>query len=156
MDHNYSLRPIQQGDLAFLETVYSSTRTEEMALTGWPPEQIRSFLSMQFNAQHTYYQQHYGDSQFDLIVAQGQDVGRLYLQRKKNEFRIVDIALLPEWRGKGIGAKMLRDIQSEARGVGKGVSIHVEHNNPAMSLYLRLGFKKIGDTGVYFHMEWRP
>ena len=156
MDLEISLRPINDSDMSFLAELYGSTRAEEMELTGWPPEQIESFLQMQFHAQHTYYQEHYGNSNFDVIMCGQEPIGRLYLQRNKNEHRIVDIALIPQWRRKGIGAKMLGDILKEAGGQGKAVGIHVEHNNPALNLYKRLGFKKIADTGVYFHMEWNP
>ena len=38
---------------------------------------------------------------------------------------------------------------------GQGVSIHVERMNPAMRLYLRLGFAKVDEHGVYDLMEWR-
>ena len=59
-------------------------------------------------------------------------------------------------RGGGIGAAILRAIQDEARDIGKAVSIHVEKNNRARSLYARLGFEVIEDKGVYDLMEWRP
>ena len=70
------------------------------------------------------------------------------------EHRIVDIALLPAHQRKGIGGKIMLDQLDEAAAAGKRVSIHVEHDNPAMHLYERLGFKRIEDVGIYFLMEW--
>lgn len=67
----------------------------------------------------------------------------------------MDIALVPRYRGQGIGGTLMKQVLAEGRKAGKPVRIHVEHFNPAMHLYERLGFKKIGDTGVYFLMEWR-
>jgi len=150
-----SLRPVGPSDEGFLLKVYASTRTEEMALTGWTQGQIDAFLEMQYNAQRQHYREHYADASFDVVLVDGQPAGRLYLQRRKDEHRVVDIALLPEFRGKGIGRGMLEDIIATAAKEGKAVRIHVERNNPALHLYQRLGFVPIGDSGVYYLME-RP
>jgi len=149
------LRPIKTGDEEFLYQVYASTRKDEMAMVDWTKEQIENFLRMQFNAQHKYYQENYVDSNFDIILKDGIPSGRLYVARWEKEIRIIDIALLPEFRRKGIGSMLLKNIMAEAAKDDKPVSIHVEHYNPALSLYKRLGFRKIDDTGVYFLMEWK-
>ena len=156
MDVDITLRPIEAADMAFLRRVYASTREEELAITGWSREQTDAFLRQQFDAQHAYYQEHFGDGRFDVILADGEPVGRLYVRRDDTELRIIDIALLPEHRRRGIGSRLLDDLLAEAREAGTPARIHVEHNNPALHLYRRLGFRRIGDTGVYYHMEWSP
>ena len=83
-------------------------------------------------------------------------IGRLYIDRSEDEIRLIDIALLPEHRGKGIGGSLMRQTLDEARLAGKPVRIHVEHNNPARRLYDRLGFRPVEDQGVYDLLEWRP
>ena len=110
---------------------------------------------MQFDAQHAHYQEHYPGAAFDVILVDGQPAGRLYVAREDDEIRIVDIALLPEYRNRGIGTRLLRGLQSEAAAAGKPLSIHVERFNPALRLYERLGFRQIEDQGVYLFMEWR-
>jgi ribosomal protein S18 acetylase RimI-like enzyme len=142
--------------LEFLYRVYASTREAEMALLAWSDREKEDFLRFQFKAQHTYYQQHFAKTQFDLILLDGQPIGRLYLDRRSDEVRIVDIALLTQHRGQGIGGQIMGDILQEARRAGLPVRIHVEQNNPALRLYYRLGFKEIGDEGVYYLMEWQP
>ena len=144
-------------DLQFLARVYASTRADEIAVVmDWSEEQKAAFLEMQFQAQHSYYQEHYADAEF-LIVSEGdRSIGRLYIDRWDDEFRIIDIALLGTSRNKGIGTAILSAIQSLARTEALAVRIHVEHNNPALRLYHRLGFQKIGEVGVYFLMEWKP
>lgn len=147
-------RPMNPSDMAFLVTLYRSTREEEMATVPWNDEQKQSFISMQFEAQHTHYQKHYPDALWLIIEMDGQPCGRLYLEHWDNEIRIIDIALLPNTRGTGIGTAILRDLQDEARAAGKAIGIHVEKENPAMSLYHRLGFKAVEDKGVYDLMSW--
>jgi ribosomal protein S18 acetylase RimI-like enzyme len=151
-----SFRPITEDDMEFLYRVYASTREAEMALLAWSDQEKEEFLRFQFNAQHTYYQQHFVRTRFDLILLDGQPIGRLYLDRRDDEVRIVDIALLPQYRGRGIGGQIMGDILQEAGWAGLPVRIHVEQNNPALRLYHRLGFKEIGDEGVYYLMEWQP
>jgi ribosomal protein S18 acetylase RimI-like enzyme len=151
-----TLRPITSEDTDFLYQVYASTRADELAIVDWSQEQKDAFLQMQFDAQHRYYQEYYANASFDVILRDSQPIGRLYLDRREDEVRIVDIAILPEHRNAGVGTALLRDIMSEAASMDKVVTIHVEKFNPALRLYRRLGFRQKGDSGVYFLLEWSP
>lgn len=151
-----SFRSITPDDLPFLSQIYASTRTEELAVVPWSNAEKTAFLQMQFEAQHTYYQQHYADADFLIILKDEASIGRLYLYRTPEEIRIVDIALLPAYRQQGLGSKLLEDILAEARQTQRRVRIHVERFNPALRLYQRLGFVEIGEHGVYYLMEWLP
>ena len=150
------LRPVENSDLAFLRQVYASTREDELSKTGWSPTEKQAFIEMQFDAQHRYYQDQFPSAKFLLIVLTGEPIGRLYKDYRETEIRIVDIAILPRFRGLGIGHKLLQDILDEARQLGFQVGIHVEKMNPALSLYLRLGFEQVADQGVYLLMTWSP
>ncbi|HEY0026387.1 MAG TPA: GNAT family N-acetyltransferase [Allosphingosinicella sp.] len=149
-------RPIADADLPFLARVYASTRMEELAQTGWPERMVLQFLARQFALQHSHYMEHYLTAEWLVIERAGTPVGRLYIDQWESEVRIVDIALLPEARGGGIGGAILADVIAEAERLGKPLTIHVEQNNPAMTLYRRLGFEKTGEHGVYHLMERRP
>jgi GNAT superfamily N-acetyltransferase len=149
-----SLRPITPEDDSFLRRLFASTRAEEMAITGWSDDQKSAFCRMQFDAQSAHYRKHYADASFDIIERDGVAAGRLLVWRSGKEILIVDIALLPEHRGAGIGTKLLRELQDEAKAAGKPLTIHVERYNPALRLYERLGFTQIEDKGVYLLMEW--
>lgn len=151
-----TLSPIRDDDHAFLFRLYASTRAEELAQTGWSDAEKESFLRFQFAAQHRFYMEHFADADFDLVLEDGVTVGRLYNDRRDDEIRIIDIALLPEHRGRGIGSTLLEAVLAEAAEAGKPVRIHVESFNPAMRLYERLGFRKIDENGVYHMMEWSP
>ena len=137
--------------------MYASTRQEELAVTGWPQAEIDAFLGQQFEAQHRYYMAHFGDADYDVILGEGKEaIGRLYLDERDDEWRIIDIALLPAWRGQGIGGQIVQDVIDAAQADGKAVRIHVERVNPAMHLYQRLGFMKVEEQGVYHLMEILP
>lgn len=153
---NVTLRPETQADLECLYRLYASTRESEMALVPWSAAQKEAFLRMQFEAQRVHYTRYYPTASFQVIEVDGRFAGRLYLDRWKSEIRVVDIALLPEFRGQGAGSALLSEILAEGRSSGKAVTIHVEHNNPARRLYERLGFKLAEDKGVYLFMRWSP
>ena len=151
-----TLRPITFEDEPFLYRVYADTREDELSPLGWDETQKDSFLRMQFNAQHGFYQEQFPAADFDIILAGDQPIGRLYVDRRDDAIRIVDIALLLEHRNAGIGSALLRDLLTEAAATSRPVRIHVERFNPALRLYERLGFTQVSDNGVYYLMEWSP
>lgn len=147
------LRPRVAGDAPLLYAVYASTRVEELADTGWDDAQREAFLRFQFAAQDDHYTRHYSTCAFYVVERSGRPVGRLYVDAWPSEVRIVDIALLPEARGRGLGTALLEAVIAAAHARGLAVSIHVEQDNPALRLYERLGFVRVEARGVHFLMR---
>ena len=153
-----TLRPVSSSDRDFLLQVYASTREEELAPVPWTDAQKAAFIEQQFDAQDRHYRAHYAGASLDVDVVEwdGAPAGRLYVARWSDEIRIIDIALLSEFRGRGIGTRLLRGLLDEAARARRRLSIHVEKNNPALRLYTRLGFAPVADRGVYVLMEATP
>ncbi len=149
-----TVRPASVEDEEFLFQVYASTRAEELAPVPWTAEQKASFLRMQSRAQRSHYATYYPQAEYDLILLDSRPVGRLFILRGIEEIRIMDIALLPDYRGRGIGSSLLEQILNEGRECNLPVTIHVEQFNPALRLYKRLGFQLVEDKGVYYFMKW--
>lgn len=149
------LRPIADTDREFLFRCYASTRALEMSIVDWSEVQKEQFLRMQFDAQTEHYARHYSGARFQIILVDEQLAGRLYVDCWPTEIRIVDITLLPQFRGQGIGSALLQDLIDESTVSGRPLSIHVEKFNPAQHLYQRLGFQPVGEVGVYDLMQ-RP
>ena len=147
-----SLRPITDDDREFLFRLYASTRAEERALVGWPDEQWGEFMRMQFQLQHAQYMRNYDNPAFDVVLADGVSAGRLYVDRGPQEYRLIDIALLPEFRQRGIAGSLIRALLLESEAHGLPVSLHVEKNNPILDYYRRLGFRIEADREVYYFM----
>lgn len=156
MNLSIDFRPICDEDVDDLEKIYASTRQEELSVLPWSNYDKKNFLKMQFKAQHQFYQNQFKNADYLMVLAIKQPIGRLYIDRRADEIRIIDIALLPNFRGQGIGSGLLQKILLEGQHSQKPVRIHVEQNNRALGLYERLGFQKIGENGVYFLMEWNP
>ena len=156
MDLRIELRPVCETDREFLVAVYGSTREEELRSVPWSEEQKAAFIAMQFDAQQKHWGEVYPEASRDVICVGGEPAGRLYVNRGEKEMRIVDIAILPPFRGKGAGASLLRSMFAEGDASGRPVTIHVERHNPALRLYERLGFTMIEDKGVYLLMSRPP
>jgi ribosomal protein S18 acetylase RimI-like enzyme len=149
------LRPVQPADGPFLRRLYGSSRAE-LSLVGWSAEQLDTFLEMQFRARESTYSEQFPAADNLLVLAGGQPAGRLYVERARNEVRIVDIALLPEHRGSGIGSALIAALQEEAAAADLPLALHVENGNRAANLYRRLGFVIDASDSVYNAMRWLP
>lgn len=150
------LRPATDDDREFLVGLYGSVRAQELAMVTWEQGQQEAFVRMQFDAQDAEYHRMNPNGTFDVIELQGRPVGRLYVDRRPDEIRIVDISLLPQARGAGIGGGLLAELMDEAAASGRTLTIHVEIANRAESLYTRLGFVEVARRGPYRRMEWTP
>lgn len=150
-----ALRRFEERDLPFLKSLYGSIRQPELALTQFTETEKKHFVESQFSAQHFHYCQNYSTENFDIIELDTNPIGRLFVEYRESEIRIVDIALIPEQRKLGVGSFLLQNIFNRAGREGKSVTIHVERNNPARRLYERLGFQvKSSHDEVYLLMEW--
>ncbi|HYL76328.1 MAG TPA: GNAT family N-acetyltransferase [Bryobacteraceae bacterium] len=149
-----SLRPATAGDDEFLLHIYASTRHDEMASWGWDLAQQTGFLRMQFDVRHRGYLAAYPAAETSVVSAGGIPCGSLIVSRGRGEIRLVDIALLSEFRGRGIGAHLLGMLLAEAARSQASLRLSVLRSNPAVHLYERLGFIATGGDEMYAEMEW--
>jgi ribosomal protein S18 acetylase RimI-like enzyme len=150
------LRPVADADREFLVDLYASVREPELAHVPWNGAVKRAFVEQQFAAQDAHYREHYPGATLDIIEVDGEPAGRLYVHRGEGDIRIMDIALVPLFRGCGIGTALLEALIAEAEASERRLSIHVEAHNPARRLYERLGFVQAGEHGVYLLLERAP
>jgi ribosomal protein S18 acetylase RimI-like enzyme len=147
------LRPVADADRAFLVELYRSAREPEFAHVAWDDATLNAFVEQQFAAQDAHYRGNYPGASLDVIEVEGERAGRLYVHRGPSDIRIMDMTLLPAFRGRGIGTGLLCALIDEARNSGRKLSMHVEANNPARSLYDRLGFHPVGEPGIHVLLE---
>jgi ribosomal protein S18 acetylase RimI-like enzyme len=151
-----TLRPATDADYDFMRRLYHSTRAEEMAHFPYDEAQKTAFLDQQFAAQYSHYGIHYPTCERNIVERDGEPIGRLWIDEWKDQLRLVDVALMPEWRGSGAGTALVREVLARGAAAGKAVTIHVESFNPALRLYQRLGFEHVDTNGMYYLMRWTP
>lgn len=151
-----SFRVIHDHDRAFLQRVYDSTRETEFAVTTWSEPERRRFLDGQFRLQDTGYRTAHPGAIHRIIQLDGTDIGRLIVDRQDDCLRIIDLSILPGWRGRGIGSDILRGLLHEAQGGKVPARLHAVEGSRAQAMYLRLGFRPTHRNGHYIAMEWQP
>lgn len=143
-------------DEEFLAKVYFSVRSDEFLPLGWDAEQLGRFLAMQYKIQKQAYDLQFPGAENLIIRLEKEKIGRLIVNRSAADLRLVDISLLPEFRGSGIGTKIISDLQSEAGEKNLPLTLNVARNNPsAFRLYQKLGFQTTGEAEIYVSMQWR-
>jgi GNAT superfamily N-acetyltransferase len=152
----FSLRSVTPADDAFLFDLYVSTRAEELAMFGWGRAEQEAFCRLQFKAKESWYAAAYEGSESSIILKDGEAVGRIIVLRTPVEFRLVDIALLTEHRGAGMGGELVRRLLEEGAAARLPVRLQVLRTSRAALLYERLGFVLCGSDQVYYHMERLP
>ncbi len=150
------LRASTPADEPFLTEVFAGTRGDELALLASSPVLRAQFSRSQSGLQQRAYAETYPGAAFEVVLFDGAPAGRLFLARRADEICLVDIALLPSFRGLGIGTHLLRGLLAEAVAAGATISLHVAAGNRARNLYRRLGFVVTGLTGVHLRMQWPP
>ncbi len=148
-----SARPVTPEDEDFLWRVYASTREREVAAFGWPPAQQEAFLKMQYRARCQSYAAAYGQAEHSVLLADGVPAGIMIVARGPSETRLVDIAFLPEYLGRGLGTEAILGLIRESGACSVPVRLSVHRGNPAIRLYQRLGFAEVSADSVYIEME---
>ncbi len=155
-----SLRPVDNNDEEFLFALYAATRREEVTMFGWDLAQQDAFLEMQFSIRQRVYRRQYPDADDNLILLDKKPVGRAIVDRSGASILLVDIAILPEYRGNGIGTFWITQLQNEVGKNDKSVFLEVEKTNViARRLYKKMGFIVVdgtedGETDLHERMKW--
>jgi len=150
-----TLRDATAEDDAFLCEVYASSRADELALVPWSQEQREAFVNSQFRAQHSYYHQQYPQASYQIILDDGEPAGRLYVLKEEENIQILDITVLPQYRGMGIGTSLIHKLLAEGVQRGMAVRIWVESFNPSRRFFERFGFSQIQEDGLNCLLECR-
>ena len=159
----FSIRQLTAQDEPFLwDMLYQAIYVPE-----GQPQPSRSILQEPEIAHYvTGWGQRPGDMGWVAIEpSANQPVGaawlRLFLQQEKGYGYVDDntpelsIAILPEYRGQGVGTFLLDALLQTACERFTAVSLSVSADNPAARLYRRLGFMVVADSGSSLTMRKR-
>lgn len=145
----YAVTP---ADEPFLFDVYASTRIEELQATDWTDEQKLAFIRMQFMVRERSHPA--GEDR--IILLNGKPIGRLIVDRGETAILLRDIAVLTDYRNAGVGSRLIQELMMEATAARKPIELHVVASSPAVRLYERLGFCRVGGESAYLEMRWVP
>jgi ribosomal protein S18 acetylase RimI-like enzyme len=151
-----SLRRERNEDRDFRYRLFCDSRAPEFALL-LAPGIFEQVMAHQFQAQTVGYGAEFPQASFDIIETAERPIGRIVVDRPGTMLHLVDLAIIPELRGRGIGTAVMRALMDEARWANIPVQLEVaSENDPSLQLYLRLGFVPTETVPLYTRLEWRP
>lgn len=114
-------------------------------------------VDMQFKSREFTYRTSHPTARFDVIEQGGVPVGRIVFDASSPTATLVDWALLPQHRGKGIGTAILSALLACCAERGQPVeALAFSTNDIGLHVLRRLGFVVIGNPEPYVRLRWAP
>lgn len=149
-----SLRPATEDDEQFLLELYKSSRGDDLRGLSWDEDRIAEFLEMQYESHRNFLKQDHPGMHDQIVIVAGEPAGRVAVEQRADEIRLIDIALLPAHRNQGVGTLLIRDLQQQAATANRCLRFQVIRFNRAVGLFERLGFTRTSETGTHLQLEW--
>ncbi len=149
------LRPVQQKDHTFLFKLFRKTYDHDIDF-GDDENAIHEYYEEQFLNRENYYTKYYPSIQYYIVLLSGKEVGRLSLDYSDKVYELIDLALLPAYRGMGVGGYLIESLKREAAENDSEVAVRVDKGNAASRLFERKGFVELIDGGFIHEFKWRP
>ena len=154
-ESNITLRLVAASDDEFLRDLYCSTRRAEVAQFGWDQEQAEAFLRMQFASRRMAYKMQFPSAEHEIILFGEMPAGCMIVDRSETKLSLIDIAVLPQFQGRGIASHLVRQLQDESAKSAILLVLRVDKVNlHAFNLYKKLGFEVTGETQIMYQMTW--
>lgn len=157
MNESITTRMATAEDEEFLFSLFAAAKTADFAALGLDAEQLRPLLEMQYRARRFSYGKDF-PAAVDMILCleDGTAVGRHLVERQAKCYRTIDLAVLPEYRKRGVGTWALRRIHQVAALERVACRLSVLKSNPALRLYEELGYLRVSADELTYEMEWQP
>lgn len=143
MENAINFRIATRKDYGFLYALHCKTMHDYIEAT-WGWNEVW---------QQNHFRENFQPEANQIIVLDGDDIGRIELNYKPDEVRIGNIQILPEYQSKGIGSLIMLKIIRQAQQQKQGVTLQVLKVNPARRFYERLGFVVEGEDDAHFKMK---
>lgn len=141
---------------AFLYLLFASNRAAEMALMPLAPTHKEFLLQVQFRSMNETYRREFPNARYEIVELDRWPIGRIVSEIRRDCVYFVDIALLPQAQGIGIGTTVLEAALEEARRLGLPARLRsFSYNWAAQRLYDKLGVAVLAGEPPYVLLEWR-
>jgi ribosomal protein S18 acetylase RimI-like enzyme len=137
-----SFRKAVEADVPFLLDLREQTMVQHQRASGVEPsdnERVQRVMA------------HFEWAQ--IIMLSARPVGLLKVVREGSEWELVQIQLIPELQGAGLGKRLVEGVIADARKSAASLRLSVLRENPARRLYDRLGFVVFSEGPHSFEMR---
>jgi len=142
----FRLRAAKPGDYLFALSLYMEGAKRHLSKIGlWDRPRIA-----------TKFRNGYKLAPARIICVGDRPIGWIQVADLVSRLHLRQLHLIRDFRGRGIGTRLIGDLLAGADALGKPVTLDVMHGNPARLLYLRLGFRQMSQDAAKRQMIWRP
>lgn len=139
----------------FLLKVFKEIHPELNYINGVTEEEREELICQQFKVEQSQLIQMYPKAKLNIIMLNEKPIGIIYISHGETSDRILQIGILEDYRGLGIGKKVMNKIIKESVKRGKTVSLQVAwFNQRAYVFYEKLGFKVVENNTVFYEMQY--
>ena len=149
-------RPSVAEDSAFMLELYASNSKQQLDDLGWSIGSQRTFVIMEAQAEEYHRARQYPGMDRLTICVDDMPVGRLLVCLRHNILHLVDLSLLPRYRGLGIGTQLMGEIIGEARNARVPIKVRVNRDSGTVRFVERLGFGSPTELGRQIEYTWMP
>jgi ribosomal protein S18 acetylase RimI-like enzyme len=139
------LKKAKNTDIPFLLLLRAVTMNDYLQASGLDTDEKSQLDRIQY---------HFDDA--NIVYYEDKRIGLFKFYFHDLTWHVIQIQILPEYQGKGIGAKLLVNLKKLADKRKQRVILSVLKSNPAMSLYQKLGFIAVAESDTEFTMEYVP
>ena len=141
------MRPAVAADSEFCYQLHKAAMGEYVtAIWGWEEQAQRDFHLRAFKPWR-----------WQIITADGEDIGMLDVERRAGEIYLARIEVDPRCQSRGIGTRLISALIEEAAQNGQDLVLDVlAANHRAQALYQRLGMAEVtrhGDDNIKIRMR---
>jgi len=151
-----SLRTFEESDGEFCQELHRKISVPSFGGAGLPANQLGSLLDQQYKERNSQWARKYPDSQRWVILSGEELIGEWWIGQTQRGIELIHIGLRKCFRGRGVGAALIRRLCAYAESEGRKVSIKVLKDDETGGIWSHLGFKAVQDAGSYYELEWRP
>lgn len=135
----------EESDKNFLIHLRKTTMTEHLEKAGLYLSEEQHISRVNFNYENAY-----------LICTSNQKIGVLKYIETKNTIEILQLQILPDYQGLGIGKSIVNKLIAVSKTYKKNLTLKVLKQNPARHLYQGVGFDIVNEDAHEFFMQFLP
>lgn len=113
-------------------------------------------LKLDMAAQNAGFQQSWESTQVRILTLDGADIGWLQCTTQDDALHLGQFFVDVAFQRRGIGTEVMHLLIAEATSAGLAMTLSVVKTNPALRLYLRLGFRITHEDERKFYMQREP
>jgi ribosomal protein S18 acetylase RimI-like enzyme len=142
MNIKLEFREATESDKQFLLQLRNTTMNEHIYAAGLEPSHENHIERINYHFESA-----------KIIENMNKPIGLLKIVKEGPVWDLVQIQLESDFQGKGLGRKIIQSVIAEAKENGAKVKLSVFKTNPALKLYLSLGFTTYLETENTFEMQ---